>query len=254
MAVVRNRSRSSATAAVCMWVFDGQTWERVSTSNPPPRRMRHAMVYDSGRSVAVLFGGFDGDYLSDTWEFDGADWSQADPAVSPPGRREHGMAYDAHRGRVVLFGGTRGFADGTTWEFDGTIWAKNVTEPHPQGRGFYGITYDPDQQEVVLFGGHHWDFTSRYLGDLWWYDGARWILMLTGGGPRGRESMAFAFHHALRQVVMFGGHDGASLLNDTWMFRVDSGWPDEICDDSVDNDLDGATDCEDPDCVGPPCG
>ena len=43
-------------------------------------------------------------------------------------------------------------------------------------------------------------------------------------------------------MVIFGGRSGSSPLSDTWEF------------DGVDADIDGLTDCGDPDCEGIGCG
>ena len=45
------------------------TWTQVTASGPPPRGF-HAMAYDAGRGVTVLYGGWnDSVRLGDTWEF-----------------------------------------------------------------------------------------------------------------------------------------------------------------------------------------
>lgn len=45
----------------------------------------------------------------------------------------------------------------------------------------------------------------------------------------------------------------AGHQQDTWEYRVSSAWPDEQCDNGVDDDSDGAVDCADPDCDGQLC-
>ena len=39
-------------------------------------RRQHAIAYDAGRGVVVLFGGYDGTYLNDTWEWNGSAWRE----------------------------------------------------------------------------------------------------------------------------------------------------------------------------------
>ncbi len=49
---------------------------------------------------------------------------------------------------------------------------------------------------------------------------------------------------------VFGRDSG---LSDTWEYRWESSWPDELCDNGTDDDSNGLTDCADPDCEGKPC-
>ena len=62
--------------------------------NAPSERYGHALSYDSGRGVTVLFGGRDddGNRFNDTWEWNGASWTQRNPAESPLERELHALA------------------------------------------------------------------------------------------------------------------------------------------------------------------
>jgi hypothetical protein len=59
-----------------------------------------------------------------------------------------------------------------------------------------------------------------------------------------------------RQLVLFGGDDGGGgdRLGDTWIFRYESAWPDEVCTSVSDEDFDGLISCADPDCDQRSCG
>jgi hypothetical protein len=65
-------------------------WVLRTPATTPAGRSEHAMAYDAGRAVIVLFGGYD-DYgtLNDTWEYPiTAGWTMYIPAVPrayPPG-------------------------------------------------------------------------------------------------------------------------------------------------------------------------
>jgi hypothetical protein len=62
-----------------LWAWDGAAWALLDVPVPSPREL-HAMAYDAGREVMVLFGGFEAPpYLGtpplrDTWEWDGKAW------------------------------------------------------------------------------------------------------------------------------------------------------------------------------------
>ncbi|MFC1994745.1 kelch repeat-containing protein [Chloroflexota bacterium] len=52
------------------WEYDGTDWTEIIPSHSPTARHLHAMAFDSGRSRAVLFGGYDGyGRCADTWEY-----------------------------------------------------------------------------------------------------------------------------------------------------------------------------------------
>lgn len=101
------------------WEWDGTDWTEITTTQAPPRRLRHGMVWDAARDRIVLLGGHDAvGSLADTWERSGSVWILRSPGTVPPARRTHGMAFDTNRERVVVFGGQRvaGFT-GETWEY-----------------------------------------------------------------------------------------------------------------------------------------
>lgn len=130
------------------WEWDGTKWLNVSLDVPltqrPPARERHALAYDAGRNVVVLFGGRgNGGPLSDTWEWDGTTWTEKTPLDTPLPRSGHALAYDPIRGRVVLFGGQDGSGQalGDTWEWDGENWIEGEGTS-PPARFEHALAYD----------------------------------------------------------------------------------------------------------------
>jgi hypothetical protein len=89
------------------WVYDGQSWSQLPTTNAPPGRYDHQMAYDPVRKVVVLFGGYRGDTgsLNDTWEFDGTNWHSVSPTTTPPRTWVAGMAYYTPLSGIAMFGG-----------------------------------------------------------------------------------------------------------------------------------------------------
>ena len=206
------------------WEWNGTTWSEIAVSGPALRN-NHAMAYDSGRGVTVLFGGWNNveNYAyGDTWEWDGTTWTLVDAGDpngvdAPSPRYVHAMAYDSDRGVVVLFGGRDEMGRlGDTWEWDGSAWTlahagdpAGVNAPSP--RDGHGMAYDDDRGVLVLYGGAGAE--PGYRSDTWEWDGSDWTLVATGGpGPRRGHAMACSTH----RTVLFGGHDGTSQLDDTW--------------------------------------
>lgn len=101
--------------------WDGQQWQTVSNTGPPPRDYP-AMATDLDRSRVVMFGGQTSDPT--TWEWDGSTWRAA-AVTGPSPRVAHAMAWDELRGRVVLHGGTLS-AGGAAWEWDGAVWIRSA--------------------------------------------------------------------------------------------------------------------------------
>src|SRR5262249_19019720 len=138
------------------WEWDGTSWTQRAVPGPGARRS-HAMAYDTGRGVTVLFGGQDccsggAVFLSDTWEWDGVAWMlRATDGPSP--RAWHSMAYDSERGVTVLFGGgdrqNSGGELGDTWEWDGQTWSLRTTSGPPPRR-VQAMAYDSARRVTVM--------------------------------------------------------------------------------------------------------
>ncbi len=84
------------------------------------------MVYDSGASRVILFGGGADTYLNDTWAYDPSanTWTILNPGGSLPSARAFPtMVYDSAAGQVIIFGGSTGSAGDIffddTWAYGG---------------------------------------------------------------------------------------------------------------------------------------
>jgi len=146
-------------------LWDGARWRALAPEHAPPARLLHAMAWDAGRDVVVLFGGAlaygadpglpQEDAFADTWEWDGEDWRELEPRTVPPARVGHRLVYDASRARVVLLG-TAIEADtdyAVTWEWDGVDWTERQQEVSPTPRLGAAVAYDAARGEVVASSG-----------------------------------------------------------------------------------------------------
>jgi hypothetical protein len=164
------------------WELAGSTWSRV-TSQGPPARQGHAMVFDDRRGRTVVFGGT-GPYgpdqtpprLGDLWEFDGQRWNARGFANGPGPRVGVAAAYDSKRGVTVVFGGADagGFL-GDLWAWTGTEWRKlaDASSAGPAPRAAHQLAYDRQRDRVVLFGGRN-RLPDGDLNDTWEWDGSTW--------------------------------------------------------------------------------
>ena len=106
---------------------------RVNSASWPSLEDTGAMVFDTMRARAVMFGGWrtPSNY---TWEWDSrrSTWTlmQQKDGVRPSPRFGHALAYDSRRGRVILHGGIdeTGASNGETWEWDGAaeVWTRRA--------------------------------------------------------------------------------------------------------------------------------
>lgn len=181
--------------------WNGIRWVLRSMSGPYPQS-GHAMAYDSGRHVTVLFGKVDPYGLSvDTWEWDGSSWVPRLVEQSPPTMTAHSLAYDSDRAVTVLVGLPANATQLEVWEWDGSTWLRR-TESAPPARRYAGLTYDPDRHVTLLFGG--FDPQGGPLGDAWSWNGIEWVLLSEiGPSPRGMAPLAFDIER--RRVLLFGG-------------------------------------------------
>ncbi|MFH2008299.1 MAG: kelch repeat-containing protein, partial [bacterium] len=200
------------------WEFDGVEWRELATTGTPPSpRGRHAMAYDAGRDVLVLFGGVDSSgVLDDTWELQGAVWTERTILDAPAPRQSHAMAYDPQRERVVLFGGFDGQANlQDTWTYNGSVWSQRSNTGPGALRG-HAMTYDPGRGGVVVFGGTTLIVMSSSAAYV--FDGVAWNSLLIDtqqGAPAARSEHAVVYDVARERLVLYGGRDFAYLA-DTW--------------------------------------
>ncbi len=243
------------------WQFDGAAWSLVATDGAPGPRAGHRMVQDLERDRVVLFGGEnDQGRLGDTWEFDGDVWSIGAAGAGPSPRSDPGMSYDRARHVTVVFGGLGAAGPlGDTWTYDGEQWtslsAPALPPPtpalQPVARSHAALACSLELDGLLLFGGV--GALGQDLQDLWRFDGQSWVPLASTPSPGARSDAALAYDPVRRELVLYGGLSGGTALKDTWTFSYRSAWPDEACDNGVDDDNDGRVDCADPDCVGLPC-
>lgn len=95
------------------WSPEIVDWAQIAREPRPSARNMYAMVYDTSRTAALLFGGRTADGpVGDTWIFnsDGETWSQAAPQGEAISARYGHDAAIAPDGAIYVFGGTDGTA------------------------------------------------------------------------------------------------------------------------------------------------
>lgn len=167
-------------------------------------------------------------------------------------RKSSGLAFDYDENRLVLFGGIDGnnvLGDTHVGEmkFNGSFdptsvdWEQKTATQGPSPRWGHSMVYDAKNKRVVLFGG--FDANHRPLNDLWFYsvENDEWTEFTTYRDeqvpqPRGGASLVYYgdrdYDRAIedycvggnkQRIVLFGGTDGKSYFNDTWVFDDSQG-------------------------------
>jgi N-acetylneuraminic acid mutarotase len=79
-----NGAVQSQVYADDMWEWNGASWAQLTPPSVPPARENGAMAYDPSREQLVLFGGWNGHYLSDLWKYKDGKWTLWDEVIEDP--------------------------------------------------------------------------------------------------------------------------------------------------------------------------
>jgi len=92
-----------------------------------------------------------------------------------------------------------------------------IPAPFISGLEGMAIAYDPVRDELVIFGGVQTDqFNNAAVQGMWTWDGATFAEKTPATMPPKRHNAGMVWDSARNEIVMFGGRDGSTLLNDTW--------------------------------------
>ncbi len=196
-------------------------WANFTGITGPSPRSGAGMAYDARDGYVLLTGGSSQvtGYLNDTWTFEGGVWTNLTPrlSLSPEPSGSDTLAYDALDGYVVLFDGSAG----TTWTYADGAWT-SVGGVSPSPRWYASLAYDGSAGQVVLFGGLQGSSTP--LNDTWVFAGGTWqnLTASVGSAPPPRSGASLTYDPVLPGgggLVLFGGYNGTSPMNDTWAFQ-----------------------------------
>jgi HEAT repeat protein len=205
------------------WIHADGNWRQRRTWSwrRPAPRAGHAMTFDEGMGVVVLFGGIDRRHspLGDTWLFDGGRWQRV-VGHSPPPRRYAALAYDPALQGCVLHGGAVDDAGhhlfDDTWLFRDRTWTRLPSSFETDPLDDHGMAYHRSAQMLLLLEG---------------INGARGIMGRASGGwqrvdatplhPR-HQCSPLVWDEALGGLVLHGGetHHAGPQLDETLVLRM----------------------------------
>ena len=199
------------------WLWDGATsqWAPVRTAHRPPA-LTGPMVFADPNGHADLYGGFDGQfYQLKMFQWTGSYWMPLSPATVPYARSSAAVATNTSTRKVVLFGGLADVNPVNTWTYDGTTWTLETRYVQPPWVNGGSAAFDPKLQAVVLFGGGSGGVDQN---STWQWLGVRgiWKQLRINQSPPPREGAGMTYFPALGHVIVFGGQNNDTPLNDTW--------------------------------------
>lgn len=216
--------------------YRNETWSLSLTGTPrwtqltmtgtlPPRRSGHVAVYHAGRKSMLVFGGYNGTFLSDVWslELSGTPtWKLLVPSgLQPAGRMGAAGIVDTAHDRLIIFGGFGGddlFND--VWSLGGTgsSWVQLMPSgAAPSPRLGHSAVLDEAAGRMVVFGG----FNSWFPGtnDVWalTLEGpAAWSELLPAGTKPPERSYHSAGQDPFGNRMMIFGGDNDGQNDDVW--------------------------------------
>ncbi len=217
-------SDTPATAAMNdTWLHTSGVWGEIRPINSPLTGLYALAACDrvsTGQLRPFLFGGLSATQVAqrNSYEFDGQSWLATSINTGPSARHSTRVVFDSSNSRVLLFGGrTGGTALGDLWKWEFGQWSPIVASG-PSPRYEHAMAYDAARQRVVLFGGRVGD---QYFGDTWEFNVVTntWsFLSDLNPAPPARCNASMVYDPVRQRVVMFGGFNGSTALNEVWEF------------------------------------
>jgi PKD repeat protein len=219
------------------WAYYGYFWEDITVAgDSPPAVTFAAMDYDANLEEVLLFGGCNIYECPTNWTYAFSyefgwlnltnDLLSAYPFAPAPFLLGASMVFanDSDDQYTMMFGGCDFVYDtclslsNQTWAFDSGGWI-DLGINGPQPTDYQSMVYDPAINETILFGGC--TLSACDDNQTWGYYDLSWdnltgFLGLFGPGPSGRGYAAMTYDQLDNELVLYGGDNSATVLNDTW--------------------------------------
>ena len=249
----------SCTSAAT-WIYNGTQWSNATASlgSRPPAVFGEGLVWDPAFGAVLMVGGDQQTfgYISNnttgyidsagdwTWEFQGTGgWVNITGTVGTYyGVVSGSVAYDDALHEVVLVGGCAFGSCPGGWEDYWVLgatggWRDAGSAPTIGGGGAWlreaAMAYDPTLQEMVLFGGR---VGNGYSNATFALTASGWSnVTLTSGTricffvcfklyPNLRAAASMTWDGQIDVIVLNGGYNATSFLNDTWYLTANGTW------------------------------
>jgi hypothetical protein len=201
------------------WLWDGTTsqWTQAAPVHHPTP-VTGPMLFPDPNGRVDLFGGFDGHFYQLTmWQWNRSDWRRLSPATVPYARSSAAVATNPAIDQVVLFGGLGDVNPNNTWTYGGNTWTLQSPVTQPPLVYAASAAFDPRINAVIVFGGGSGGIDQNTTW-RWFAPRGDWKQMLTTQSPPPREGAGMVHLPALGHVILFGGQNSETPMNDTWEF------------------------------------
>jgi hypothetical protein len=211
------------------WAWDGSTWTQITSTLPAPHsQCEPAMVSlgtspNAGQASILLFGSDGTGVWQNGW------WRRPPTTGSPSFRRGAALTFDPLGHQVLLFGGVDttsacGCILNDTWAWTGLTWVQQHPASQPTALSARPrMVYDAAAKRSILFQSvtspDPVATNSNTIDETWSWNGSNWTQLQPANSPWiGTHATSMAYDAATRQVLIFGGGDGADIsLDDTWI-------------------------------------
>ena len=213
------------------------TWTQLTPSGTAPApRWAATAIYAPASNTMTIFGGNNcfSTTFNEVWVLSNANglggtpfWTQLSPAGTAPSASDATSAvYDPGSNRMILYGfpanpdqvwvltNANGLGGTPTW----ILLSPSVAGPPKTNQA---TAYDASSNSLIVFGGLA---GNVFTNDTWVLSNANGLggapnwtqLNPSGGPPSARCCMATVYDPATKRMVVFGGGNNTSSLNDTW--------------------------------------
>jgi len=211
------------------WIFTGTAW--IPTTPLPINLYWYESIYGPSLAydpilreavfVGVVYNGFNYG-TPQVWGYHGGAWSQL-PSPDPCAFVDP-LAYDSADGYLLSVGGNNSYWT-CTLGTSGWTWNYGFSEPKPPYAGWGEMAYDTSAQAAILPTSSVYPAkcpTPTSCSQTWAYNGGNWtnITALSTLEPSGRTAPGIAYDAADGCVVLFGGANSTTILDDTWTLSV----------------------------------
>lgn len=212
-----------------LWSYSptSNDWSQLSPASPRPLpRAAHSAVWDPIGRQFLVYGGHNGQFLSDLWAYRPAtnSWTQLGLSGPTPGPRAfQSTVWDPVNNRMLLFAGqdNSGFhTDLWAYQPQTDSWTlispANATPPI-DGRGGHTAVWDAQNNQMVVFAGNT---SIGYVNTVLVYQLAAntWFRpMINGSTPDPRDNHAAIWDPINQRTLIFSGYTGGAPA-DLWTF------------------------------------
>jgi hypothetical protein len=199
-------------------IYSGSTWSAAADIDGT-KILKSVSCPSSTFCVAV-------DTSGNALTYNGSSWSAAtniDGTNAPNGvscaSSSFCVAVDSYDNAMLYAPATT--YDSDTWLYTASsdTWTPESPSTKPSARAGASMAYNAATSQIVLFGGQN---GSTYNNETWLYTASSdtWTQESPSGPPSARAGASMAYDAATAQIVMFGGQNGSTYNNETWLYTA----------------------------------